>query len=265
MKRNAHNVEKYLIEGNEVNSGEKLHFHHLMDKSQLLELANCEKLGLDHEFLLEKKGRLILLSSKYEFLRPLPKEGEAMIIDTWSRGIDVVKLFREAKYYCDGINEENVFALNTSQWAIISEEDHKTVELSRWISQEAQEDFFDDSIALTEELDLLESFYEEGMEPVLCYKVRYSDLDINIHFHSSYYIRTAMDAFAEFRNLDPEKETIRIRSFHIQYQNEIFMGDSVSMFVKEEEDFIFMEGVDPKGECVFLVKAKMDILDKDLD
>lgn len=73
----------------------------------------------------------------------------------------------------------------------------------------------------------------------LCYtrKMMLSDIDMNMHVNNVSYIRMALDCFTS-----KELENIDMKTFDIQFKNQCFEGDTVSLYRADTENGVIIDG-----------------------
>lgn len=86
----------------------------------------------------------------------------------------------------------------------------------------------------------------------LCYtrKMMLSDIDMNMHVNNVSYIRMALDCFST-----KELEDTNIETFDIQFKNQCFEGDTVSLYKLKTDTGFIIEG---KTDDTTIFKAKIN-------
>lgn len=260
-----HSEQEVIITGNQTDASKRLHLHALLDHAQILDMVNCEKkLGLTSDLMAEKKVVWILLSIHIKVFKDMPKEKDTLVLHTWSRGVKGLKFYRENRYYKDSIREENLLGVSTSEWIIADEKDHTPKRPSVLLDINEFKQISHPEVACVDRVERLKSFVnsDKGIK-VFSHIVNYSDLDVNVHLHNTHYIKFAFDAFALYKGYNPETQAILFNDFIIQFEKELFYGEHLDVYVFEQDEYTYFEGVNEDGKSSFVIKTDIRIKDEE--
>ncbi|NLW51870.1 MAG: hypothetical protein GXY87_00705 [Tissierellia bacterium] len=259
-----HSEQEITVTGNETDAAKRLHLHNLLDHAQILDIVNCEnKLKITNDLMNEKNVVWILLSIHIKILKEMPMEKDTLVLHTWSRGVKGLKFYRENRYYKDSIHEDNLLGVSTSEWIVADKDDHTPKRPSVLMDLKDLKERSHPEVACVEKVEKLKGFVKDGFgEKVYSHIVNFSDLDVNVHLHNTHYIKFAFDAFALHKKYNPEKHEIVFNDFIVQFEKELFYGENLDVYVKEEEGVTYFEGVNEEGKSSFIIKAdiKMNTL-----
>lgn len=182
-------------------------------------LKHAHHLGFGSSDLLEKN--LLWVVTRFELHTFSEVEWDHdVVVETWSRGLIGPYAFRD--FIIKKSNGE-LLAKASSSWIPIDVIKRKSVALK------------------AEDLDSSTSHNEDvGIEPrkihykpiddekLMSFSVRYSDLDINRHVNNTKYIQWIYDALSL-----EEIDTMTFKNFAINYNNEAKLGDTITLYRKE--------------------------------
>jgi acyl-ACP thioesterase len=179
--------KRYRIHVYETRPDGKLSLFSLFNYMQDIAADHAEELGYGRDDLL-KHNSIWVLSRLYTEIIKWPEWEENLLLRTWPNGTD--KLFALRNYeicYPDG----DILVNASSSWLII---DHKTKKIQR------PQYFFKDRILPEPEefavrnATKLETFVEQD-ETNHCFRIKTSDLDINLHTNNAVYLRWISDSY----------------------------------------------------------------------
>jgi medium-chain acyl-[acyl-carrier-protein] hydrolase len=179
--------KSYCIHLYETAPNGKLSLHSLFNYFQDIASDHAEELGYGRNDLLEHNSFWVL-SRMYSQILKLPEWEDEILIKTWPNGTD--KLFALRNYqvsYPDG----EVLAYAVSSWLIL---DRATKKIQR------PESFFSGhNIPGSEQFAIrnptkLETRVEQGQTDH-CFRIKASDLDINLHTNNAVYLKWISDSY----------------------------------------------------------------------
>jgi medium-chain acyl-[acyl-carrier-protein] hydrolase len=165
-----------------------LSLYSLFDYLQDAASEHAVKLGYGRDDLM-RQNNFWVLSRIYGEITRLPHWGETLTVRTWPRGTD--KLFALRDYAVSDSNND-LIALATSSWLII---DITTRRIQRPDSTLVM--YKDSTLggnALPRNAGRLEALPAEG-RPESRFKVKVSDLDINLHTNNARYLKWVTDCY----------------------------------------------------------------------
>ena len=223
--------KEYNIHVYETNPDSKLNLATLFNYLQDLASDHAEVLGFGRDDLL-KDNHFWALSRMYAEITEWPAWQESVVVTTWPNGTD--KLFALRNYevnYPDG----RPIALATSSWLIL---DYSTRRIQR---PEAALTHFSRHFTVHEsplryasKLDHPEGEPENSAP----FKVKISDLDVNLHTNNVKYLQWISDSY----DLDFIKQNV-IHSIEINYLSESFYNDEVYLQTRAANDGFYTHSV----------------------
>lgn len=247
---------EFIVAGDEVDLNLKLRPHKLIEKLQIANDLGCNEIGLTSA-LFEDKGVIwILLNDKIIFYKDLPSLGDKVLIETIATGTRGAKFFREDRVYLKEKSEDNLIAINGSVWIIADKDSHKPKRPTFVMDKEDLGLVFDETRTFARSIKAVKEYDNGGKMPkIYTYKVAYSDLDQNRHFHNTNYVKLALDAYAFYKKIDISKEKIKIKELNISYKREVFIFEDLEIFYREEGGYSYFEGRRKHGQTSFLIEA----------
>ncbi len=261
---NGHTIARYRIIYQDCNPQCHVHLHRLMALAQDSDDHSCGRFDGKSDDVRARGFCWILLSNTFTFTGELPKAEDVLIVDTWPRGTHGIRLFRENRYFKNSLDEASYFGAASSEWILCTLDDHRPMRPKSVVDLEKMATVNDPAVGNMENIPRLKSVLDNPEErEVMRYQVQIGDLDTNTHFHSSYYVRLAVDATGAYLSIDPLNEEIVVRRFHIQYMNEARLFDRLVVYVIPDHDQdrrLFIEGrlVD-SDEVAFLVTLEYEL------
>ena len=199
------------------------------------EWANLDaiNLGFGYEQLIEKESIWVLSRLKAVFLRP-PTWREEITASTWHKGTDGVFSYRD--FLICNADESEVLIRATSSWLIIHT-DTRRIQRPRDFFPSTQEQLSAVQHALEEPCQKI-PVPKKGLILAETRKVRYSDMDMNLHMNSAKYIEWAMDC-ASHNHPVPQVVT----SFQINFNAEALFDQTLQLLKAEtDEKSRYVEG-----------------------
>jgi acyl-ACP thioesterase len=214
----------YRIHVYETGPDENLALASLFDYFQDIASDHAEKLGFGRGDLM-KTGRFWALSRMYAEIENWPLWEETISLKTWPNGTDKIFALRnyEAKYH-DGRH----IAHATSSWLIL---DQATRRIQRPESSLSHfRDHFNTSDSPVRYASKLE-FEHDNPSISDRFRVRISDLDVNLHTNNVKYLKWIIDTY----NIDFVLKNIP-RSVEINYLSESLFNEEIFIKTTEEKD-----------------------------
>lgn len=220
------------------NLNNQLDIKHLMNCFQSLASKQIEELGLGNSFEEENSCLYVVLRYKGYFLKQLNDKDEYTMI-TFPIINSIVQLNRYA-YILD--NQGDVVFYLISVWVLIDKNTRKIKPCKK---------FNQELIQTIPEVNNLKPITEEKLQNFPIddytfniydhYQVKDKDIDGNGHMNNTIY----------FELVKPKKRNIH--SFEINYENECFLNDDISLYFSENENSEIYKGM--KGNLIsFKVK-----------
>lgn len=179
--------KEYRVHVYETGPNGKLNVHSLFNYMQDIASDHAETLGFGREDLL-KHNDFWVLSRLYVEISQWPRWEDKIVLRTWPNGID--KLFALRNYemlYPDGA----VIARASSSWLIL---DRTTKKVQRPETHfNGRKDLDVEEFSVRNALKL-EGAGEQGKTDH-CFRIKTSDLDINLHTNNAAYLRWISDSY----------------------------------------------------------------------
>ncbi len=160
---------------------------------------------------------------------------DSITLETWSRGLIGPYAFRDFKF-CDQKGEE--VAKASSSWIPIDLNTRKPLVLTH--DEDLKKTSHHEEVGVEAQKIVLRS---EPNQKISEFKVRNSDLDINMHVNNSKYIQWIYDS-CELNELNSFK------NFSINYQSEAVLSDTISLFKKDQT----FQAQNADGRSIFTAK-----------
>jgi acyl-ACP thioesterase len=200
---------------------------------------------------LEKNDMFWVLSRIYAEMDYMPGWDSEIIITTWPRAIEGIFALRD--YEIADSSGKRVGGA-TSAWLMLDSKTRRPKRPDQLLSLLNQDVPAESSLGRNpNKISAIES--EEYRCP--SFKVKYSDLDVNMHVNNVKYIQWALDAYP----LDFRIKNI-MSSVEVNYISESFPGDEVSVGISQNGEDKFLHSVrrdnDGKELCRIEVKWKSE-------
>jgi acyl-ACP thioesterase len=216
--------KEYKIHVHETDVNSKLNLASLFNYLQDIASEHAEILGFGRADLM-KYNQFWALSRMYAEISVWPEWKESIIVKTYTKGVD--KLFALRNYevsYPDGKH----IAFATSSWLIL---DQTTRRIQRpetaLIHFNRHPETQKSPLRYASKLELNESEVKNSDK----FKVKISDLDINLHTNNVKYLQWISDSY----DIDFVKENC-IHSIEINYLSESFYNDEVYLQTRTDTD-----------------------------
>ena len=182
-----------------------------------------------------KKRAWLLMDWKLKILdRPIYEQ--TIKIKTWSRTISPNSFYsyRDFEVYCD----EQLVAIATSRWVLFDFQTKRITKLTEDIySLYNPENMY---VFDTEDIEKSKEPLEKNLG--ILYKIRRSDIDINMHMHNLDYLKLAYEALPEDIYMGEELNNIKIT-----YKHQIFLGQNVKCYYSNDN-----------GKSIITIKSEDD-------
>jgi len=206
----------------------------VLDVFQEIASVHAIELGVGFDDLIENQLLWVLVRVKFEIVKA-PEIHSKIIAKTWPLPAGRVSLQRE---YLIEDEEGNPLIKGTSEWVTMHLQTRKLVQNGVVYPLE---EFCEDK-NFPEKTRRVSDFEANGegieIKPSFC------DIDENKHVNNIKYADFVLNAYSPHEN---EK----ISLFQIDFHKEIKMGDSISVFLKNEEGALLAKGEREGGEKMF--------------
>jgi medium-chain acyl-[acyl-carrier-protein] hydrolase len=214
--------KEYPVHVYETGPDGRLCLHSLFDYFQDIASDHAVKLGYGRDELM-KLNHFWVLSRIYAEISAWPPWGENIIIKTWPRGTDRLFALRDFEArYPDG----RPIALATSSWLIIDRDTKRIQRPDKNLSRNNSVTDIEKALPRNAvKLEPADSIDRKAHN----FKVRISDLDINLHTNNARYLKWVTDSY----DLDFILNNVPL-SAEINYLAESRFNDNVVIMVSEE-------------------------------
>ena len=213
----------YPVHVYETGPDGRLNFHSLFDYFQDIASDHAVRLGFGRDDLL-KQNHFWVLSRIYSEISLLPSWGETIILKTWPRGTDRLFALRD---YEARFPDGRIIAVATSSWLII-DRDTKRIQRPDNLRSSLNSDPSVENV-LPRNSVKLEPARSNG-RTIPSFRVRVSDLDINLHTNNTRYLKWITDSY----DLDFMLNNVPL-SAEINYLAESRFNDTISILITEDE------------------------------
>lgn len=209
----------YYVHVYETGPNGKLNLHSLFNYFQDIASEHAERLGYGRNDLM-KNNRFWVLSRIYAEVRRWPSWEDTITIRTWPNGTD--SLFAMRNYEIRLIDGEYLGS-GTSSWLIL---DRDTKKIRRPEGLLPHFEPYVPEIKSVRNPVKLDAAAEQG-DVSSCFRIKVSDLDVNLHTNNVNYLKWVYDTYAlEFlMNNDPQSAEINYIA-ESNYNNEITIRTS---------------------------------------
>jgi acyl-ACP thioesterase len=244
--------KEYRVHVYETGANGKLNIYSLFNYMQDIASDHAEILGYGREDLM-RDNRFWVLSRMYAEIKELPLWKDRIIIKTWPNGTDKLFALRNYEmYYPDG----RIVGFATSSWLILDKETKKVQRPESLLSHKHLDispiDFFIRNAEKTEAAD------EHG-NTSRCFRIKASDLDINLHTNNTGYLKWVNDNYdlGFLMKNDPQ-------SAEINYLAESKYGEEIYIRTSSENNHFFKHSIcrsDGRELCRIRLEWKENILE----
>jgi acyl-ACP thioesterase len=214
--------KEYLVHVYETGTDERINLHSLFNFMQDIAAEHAVKLGYGRDDLM-KENHFWVLSRMYARIYEWPSWNESMTVKTWPSGVD--KIFAMRNYELR-TNDGRKAGAGSSSWLII---DRTTKKIQR--PDEFLSNYSLDNQAIVSPVRNPGKLPEAQVNGTLSppFKVKISDLDINLHTNNVNYVRWVTDSY----DLNFVMSH-RVCSAEINYLAEAILGDEI--FIRSSAD-----------------------------
>jgi acyl-ACP thioesterase len=214
-------IKEYPVHVYETGPDGKLSLASLFDYFQDIASEHAVSLGYGREELM-KNNHFWVLSRMFSRITELPEWGSKITIRTWPRGTDKLFALRDFEArFSDG----RIAAKATSSWLIL---DYSTKRVKRPDEDLSRLHFRPESIgALERNADKLAPPADTPV-PGQPFRVRISDLDVNLHTNNVRYIKWVTDSY----DLDFTMNNVPV-SLEINYLAESRFNDNIVILTSD--------------------------------
>jgi acyl-ACP thioesterase len=246
-----HFEKEYRIHVYETGPDGKLNLYSLFNYMQDIASDHAIKLGFGRDDLL-RNNHFWVLSRIYAVIDKWPLWEDKIILKTWPNGTD--KLFALRNYevrYPDG----RQIAAGTSSWLILDRTTKKVQRPDSILSQFSP-NLYTDNSALRYALKIDPSSEDGRISPL--FKIKVSDIDVNLHTNNVRYLKWASDSYdLDFlMNNEPQSAEINYLA-ESRFDEEIMIRTSV----ENENDSLYNHSIfrtnDNKELCRIRIEWKI--------
>ncbi len=212
-------TENYKVRSTQINLHNQLGLYGVLGMLQDIASEHASHLGFGYNDLLQKGFFWALIQQKlkmYEY----PKWNEQITIKTWSLPIQGVYAFREFELFC---NDKKIGEC-ASTWITLDIATRKPTDISS--HQHLFMPRTDGGLGFKTERVIL----PEIMHLADTFRVKASDLDVNMHVNNVKYTQWALDTIS----LENHRNYI-IKEYDINFLSETFFNDEMKGFVSEHK------------------------------
>lgn len=189
--------------------------------------------GFGYEQLIEKESIWVLSRLKAVFVRT-PVWREEITASTWHKGTDGLFSYRD--FLVSNADESEVLIRATSSWLIIHTATRR-IQRPRVFFPATGKHYQSLQHALEEPCQKIAT-PENGLSLTETRKVRYADMDMNLHMNSAKYMEWAMDCASHSL---PVPQTVT--SFQINFNAEALFGQTLELYKADLDTKIrYVEG-----------------------
>ena len=220
-------TEKYKVRSTQVNLNNHLGLYGILGMLQDIAAEHAAHLGFGYKELIQKGFFWALTQQKLKMKR-YPKWNENVTIKTWSLPIEGVYAFREFEIFHD---EEKIGECS-STWITLDIKTRKPIDLTD--QQPVFKPRTDSSLNFKTERIIL----PETMHLASVFRVKTSDLDVNLHVNNVKYTQWALDIMPLAHHKD-----YTIKEYEINFLSETFLDDEMQGFVSNQQCIDFQEDI----------------------
>ncbi|MBR5542527.1 MAG: hypothetical protein IKU65_00310, partial [Oscillospiraceae bacterium] len=220
----------YTVRYSDVDSNYYMRFDHLLSIFQDITGLHSTELGVDGRTLLERSDAFWVLTKVKLKFSSLPKLGDDIELETWPSSARGVRFMREYAANSDGGRA----VMGTSEWCTIGFSDRKIRRVS--------EVCYPHDLIHREEGSGAGEFFKTKESVDECnlnhtHTSSYVDIDSNKHTNNLAYLRMSLNCFS----LD-ELDVLNVSELQINFLNQTFFGDKVSVYKKKTDCGFYIEG-----------------------
>lgn len=205
------------IRYSDIDFDKKLKMFSLLNFFQDIASDNAEKYGFGYSYIYPKNLMWVLLKYRIEF-KEYPTDIQSLRLITEPRGCNKLFAYRNFELY----NDKKLLAQASSMWALVDLRNMNMANAENILSDiptmgkfnPAENDLKYDKIPPITQTDFEEEF-----------KVRYNDIDVNMHANNSNYIIWGLETIpCEFRKKYTLKNVDMVYKKEIKYNEKLISG-----------------------------------------
>lgn len=234
----------YYLRISDFNRYGRLKASSILDIFQDIAASHANELGIGFDAMIANETIWVLSKVKFEIFSQ-PDLYETVHVKTWPLQPD--KLIFTRDYLITDKNGETV-AKGTSEWVVINSVTRKLVPAAD--SFPIKEGFITERM-FEGKIKKIPEFTSENESYVV--NAAFSDCDINGHVNNIQYANYVMDAL----DLDESKS---IKTFQIDYSQEVMMGTELHIHTKSEDNLIIAKGIGDDEKKKFACQIALENL-----
>lgn len=229
----------FQLKSYEVDNNLKLKLNVIFQWFSEIAWEHAKALGVGFEELNDIDKFWVLNSVNVE-INNLPSWQETVVLETWPSGISGIQYTREFKIY-DANN--NLLVGASSSWVIIDKKSFRPIlpiefsYLENICNEKATENLLK---KIPNAKDL--SFVKKEL-------ANYTDIDMHQHVNNAVYV-------AWIENILEISLNKRIKRFKIQFSNELKLEEEISIFAKQNQDYIYLESLKSDNKTCFRAEVE---------
>ncbi len=219
-----------LINISDVDFNYNLRFDHMLNYLQDVTTLHSYDLKIDRESLIASSNAFWVLTKIKLVFNKLPKWNEETTIKTYPTTITPIRFFRE--YQLNTKSGANV--LGKSEWCVL-DGDTKTIRRSNTIVYPTEMEHLPPNPDIPDFIKLRETVTDNDF--CFDYTVMNADIDCNRHTNNVVYAKLMLNSFTP-----TEYDSLNLKGLEINYINQSFHGDTISVYKKCVGDGYYIEG-----------------------
>ncbi len=214
-----------------VKKGVKAFIKNAAEVIEIMATENAENFGYGRDVILTHGGFWVILKIRFSF-KDYPKESGEIIAETWPLPPGRLKVERQYR-----IKEKNGNTLlnAVSEWCVLSLQNRRPIRMEADVFSGGHEYLCEKSGA--GDFLRISIQYDESN---FCYerKIEKKDIDLNNHTNNKRYTDMVLECFSdEYLQANP------IKSYELHFAKETYLGDTIRIFKRLEENKAFISGV----------------------
>jgi acyl-ACP thioesterase len=216
-------TNKYTVRSYESDLNNKVKISSIFDYMQESASLNAELLKFGYEDM-QREGLFWVLSRAKVIIHEYVSAWDEIIIETWPKNINSFFANRDFRFY----NSEKVcIGAATTAWLMVNRETLRPVKPENLLKDIHKYDIPPGIVEFPEKIPELKTktFSAE-------FNIGYKDIDINQHTNNARYIDYLQDCC-----LHKFSQNKQIESLQINFLNQTRIGDTIRLFVNEDEKY----------------------------